>query len=36
MTPLQKTLKRALSVDGRDYVLDISPEGQKHVPKDKR
>ena len=36
MTPLQKTLKRALSIDGRDYVLAISPEGLKLVPKGKR
>lgn len=36
MTPLQKTLKRTLSIDGRDYVLAISPEGLKLVPKGKR
>jgi len=36
MTPLQKTLKRALSIDGRDYVLAISPDGLKLVPKGKR
>jgi len=36
MTPLQKTLKRSLSIDGHDYVLAISPEGLKLVPKGKR
>jgi len=36
MTPLQKTLKRVLSIDGRDYVLAISPEGLKLVQKGKR
>jgi hypothetical protein len=36
MTPLQKTLKRALSIDGRDYVLAISPDGLKLAPKGKR
>jgi len=36
MVPLQKTLKRALSIDGHDYVLAISPEGLKLVPKGKR
>lgn len=36
MTPLQKTLKRVLCIDGRDYVLAISPEGLKLVPKGKR
>jgi hypothetical protein len=36
MTPLQKILKRALSIGGHDYVLAISPEGLKLVPKGKR
>lgn len=36
MTPLQKTLKRALNVGGGDYVLAISPEGFKLTPKGKR
>ena len=36
MVPLQKTLKRALNIDGRDYVLAISPDGLKLVPKGKR
>jgi hypothetical protein len=36
MTPLQKTLKRVLSIDGRDYVIAISPDGLKLAPKGKR
>jgi len=36
MTPLQKTLKRALSIGGKDYVLAISPDGFKLTPKGKR
>jgi hypothetical protein len=36
MVPLQKTLKRALNIGGRDYVLAISPGGLKLVPKGKR
>ena len=36
MTPLQKTLKRVLSIDGRDYVITLSPDGLKLVPKGKR
>lgn len=36
MTPLQKTLKRVLSIDGREYVIAISPDGLKLVPKGKR
>jgi hypothetical protein len=36
MTPLQKTLKRALTINGRDYVIAISPDGLKVVPKGKR
>ncbi len=26
MTPLEKTLKRALRIDGRDYVVTLTPE----------
>lgn len=36
MTPLQKTLKRALNIGGRDYVITLSPDGLKLVPKGKR
>jgi len=36
LTPLQKTLKRALNIDGRDYVIAISPDGLKLVLKGKR
>lgn len=36
MVSLQKTLKRALNIDGRDYVLAISPDGLKLAPKGKR
>jgi hypothetical protein len=36
MVPLQKTLKRALNIDGRDYVLAISPDCLRLVPKGKR
>ena len=36
MVPLQKTLKRALNIDGRDYVVAISPDGLRLVPKGKR
>lgn len=28
-TPLEKTVRRALSIEGRDYVVSISPEGIK-------
>jgi hypothetical protein len=35
-TPLEKTLKRALTVKGREYVLAISPEGLKLTAKGKR
>jgi hypothetical protein len=28
-TPLEKTVKRALSIEGRDYVVSLSPEGMK-------
>ena len=36
MTPLQNTLKRLVHIDGQDYVLAISPEGLRLVPKGKR
>ena len=26
MTPLEKTLKRALRIDGRDYVVTLTPD----------
>jgi hypothetical protein len=35
-TRLEKTLKRALTVKGRDYVVAISPDGLKLTPKGKR
>jgi hypothetical protein len=35
-TPLEKTLKRALTIKGREYVLAISPEGLKLTVKGKR
>jgi hypothetical protein len=28
-TPLEKTVRRALSIGGRDYVVSLSPEGIK-------
>ena len=28
MTPLDKTLKRALVIDGHDYVIALTPDGQ--------
>jgi hypothetical protein len=36
MTPLQKTLKRLLTINGRDYVIAISPDGFRLTPKGKR
>jgi hypothetical protein len=36
MTKLEKPLKRELDIDGEPYVLTISPEGLKLVPKGKR
>jgi hypothetical protein len=36
MTPLQKTLKRLLTINGRDYVIAISPDGLRLTPKGKR
>ena len=35
-TPLEKTLKRELSIQGRTFVLAISPEGLKLTLKGKR
>jgi hypothetical protein len=35
-TKLDKTLKRELTIDGKPFVLTISPEGLKLVPKGKR
>lgn len=36
VTKLEKTLKREIEVNGEPYVLTISPEGLKLVPKGKR
>ena len=35
-TKLDKSLKREIEVDGKPYMLTISPEGMKLVPKGKR
>ena len=35
-TKLDKTLKREIEVNGEPYMLSISPEGLKLVPKGKR
>jgi hypothetical protein len=35
-TLLSKALKRAISINGADYVLTISPEGFTLTPKGKR
>ncbi len=35
-TPLEKTLKRALNINGRPYVLAISPDGLKLTLKGRR
>ena len=35
-TPLDKPLKREIQLDGEPYVLTITPEGLKLVPKGKR
>jgi hypothetical protein len=35
-TPLEKTLKRALTIDSTEYVLAISPQGLKLTVKGKR
>ena len=36
ITKLEKPLKREIDVDGGVYVLTISPDGLKLVPKGKR
>jgi len=36
MTPLHSTLKRALSIDGREYVLTLTPDALKLTLKGKR
>jgi hypothetical protein len=36
MTPLAKTLKRALLIDGRDYVVTLSPDALKITEKGRR
>jgi hypothetical protein len=36
VTKLEKTLKREIEVEGEPYVLTVSPEGLKLVPKGKR
>jgi hypothetical protein len=36
VTKLEKPLKRELEVNGEPYVLTVSPEGLKLVPKGKR
>lgn len=36
MTPLQGELKRALTIDGKDYTLTITPEGLKLTEKGRR
>lgn len=35
-TRLDKTIKRELDLDGRPFVVSISPEGIKIVPKGRR
>ena len=35
-TKLDKALKREVSIDGKPYMLTITPEGLKLVPKGKR
>jgi hypothetical protein len=35
-TKLEKPLKREIQVEGKPYMLTISPEGLKLVPKGKR
>jgi hypothetical protein len=36
MTPLEKTLKRALRINGRDYVVTLSPDALKITEKGHR
>jgi hypothetical protein len=35
-TPLEKTLKRELNIDGRQFIVAISPEGLKLTLKGRR
>ncbi len=35
-TVLDKTLKREITIDGKQFVVSISPQGFKIVPKGKR
>ena len=35
-TKLEKPLKREIAVDGRPYIVTLTPEGLKLVPKGKR
>jgi hypothetical protein len=35
-TKLEKPLKREITVGGKPYILTITPEGMKLVPKGKR
>lgn len=35
-TKLEKPLKREIAIEGKPYMLTISPEGLKLVPKGKR
>jgi hypothetical protein len=36
MTPLDKTLKRAITIQGQEYVITLSPEAVKISPKGHR
>ncbi|HEY4339574.1 MAG TPA: hypothetical protein VGM97_06505 [Steroidobacteraceae bacterium] len=36
MTPLNKTLKRSLVIDGIDYVITLSPEALRLTQRGKR
>jgi hypothetical protein len=36
MTPLEKTLKRTLRIDGRDYVVTLDPDALKITEKGRR
>ena len=35
-TKLEKPLKREIAVDGKPYIVTLTPEGLKLVPKGKR
>jgi len=35
-TKLDKSLKREVEIDGKPYMLTLSPEGMKLVPKGRR